>query len=166
MEGLMSTVGGEFKINTSSLTDSLDNAQENFKKITDLITGDIKKHETIHGNVVTAFEEIPENEDPLDDDNFNTIVESLIAGDDALTLDATNNLKTYVLEQMGYDSDTKFSELSEEEVATFLESLTQIIIAYSGDNNSFSLEEFESMLTDNGFTGEAKEDTESDDEKS
>lgn len=165
MEKFMSAVGSGFKIDTSGLNDSLDSAKQAFQKVTDLITGNIKKHDTIHENVVTAFDAIPKEEDPLDDNNFNTIVESLVTGDDNLTTDATNNIKTYLLEQMGYKSDTKFSELSEEEIATFLENLTQIISAFSGDNNDLSLEEFQTVLAANGFSGESTESTQSTEKK-
>jgi hypothetical protein len=163
MEEFMTTgVGSKSKIDTSGLIDSLDKMQDNFKKTMDLLTGktsetgQTKEFDTIHGNVETAFGETPQGEDSLDDDNFNTIVKSLVDGDDSLTLDATNHLRDSILLAMGYKKGDKFSDLPEEQQKLFLDVLAKTIEDSNGsnvDDDKFDLKEFETMLQSNDFSG-------------
>ena len=167
-----------FSVNTSGINDALDTIQKSKEQILGLYEEQLDKEEEqgerydkTKEKIVNAFAEIPDNEEPISDDNFNVIINSLITDNntsDILTSDVTNHLRSIILATLGQDPDINLSELSEVDAEQFTDILTQIIVDHADENGNLSVETFEDFITEYGFDtqeSQIEEDvTENDDE--
>ena len=155
-----------FKVDTSGLQAAVASAAKASKKMYDSFKDDEKikeEYNEAHTDVTEAFAVIAETEEPLDDDNFNTIINTLVVGEKTpLTTEETNYLKAIILVYMGYTADTNFAQLTEVDATKFLDILTQVTAGTNGTDNSLSAEELQGFLKDSGFQAEKKTESKDD----
>ncbi len=158
-----------FKVDTSGLDDRINAVQDAAKKmqgyVDNLFEIEIEKAEdynATHEKVLNAFNEIPEDEEPLEENNFNIIMNSFIDDDKKITTEVTNYIQSLILTELNYPEGTKLSELTEGDANLFLDMFTKFMSIMNGEDNELSLEELQGFLNQAGFEGVVFEETEKD----
>lgn len=172
--------GSGFKIDTSGLSEAraltsgaMTELEEAGKEATKLAGEMAEERNAIKDSILTSFSNIPEGQDPLDAENFNDIINTLVKGEDDndnLSTEATEHLKSVILATIGKQNGVAFSDLDEVNAHHFINVLTQIFLDYYGDDKELSTEEFETFLSAYDFQGAvstpATSDTENDEDAS